>query len=356
MCCCVEITDCRGIFQCGSNKWIHNNREPMLPHDIPDGRWQKIAMDIMTYNGRDYLVIVDYYSKYADVSLLPDKTASSIIMYTKSICARHGIPEEIVSDNMPFDSREFKDFAYEWGIKTTASSPTYAQSNGQAERCVQTLKGLFKKVYVDYRDPYLALLEYRNTPVAGLQYTPSQMLMGRLLRSKLPTKQTLLQPNEVDAHRDLRCRQQRQKTYYDKSASPLQQLNRGDVVRVQRGNVCEPAVVTGPHIQPRSYLLQSQHGQLRRDRRHLYKTNEAPPLFASIDLTAAVRHATRIRRFSRTTERRAGSPARTSQHSRDAVGSRSFYQKWSYGQDSGKIPMGDFQSAVHLLITRWRYG
>ena len=117
--------------------------------------------------------------------------------------------------------------------------------------------------------------------------------MSRLLRSKLPTKQTLLQPNVVDAHRDLQCRQQRQKTYYDKSASPLQQLNRGDVVRVQRGNVWEPAVVTGPHIQPRSYLVQSQHGLLRRNRRHLYKTNEAPPLFASIDGTAAVRHTPR---------------------------------------------------------------
>ena len=269
------------------------HRETMLPHDIADGRWQKIAMDIMTYHGRDYLVIVDYYSKYPEVSLLPDKTASSIITYTKGICARHGIPEEILSDNMPFGSREFKDFAYEWGIKTTTSSPTYAQSNGQAERCMQILKGLLKKADEDGRDPYLALLEYGNTPVAGLQYTPSQMLMSRLLRSKLPTKQTLLQPNVVDAHRDLQCRQQRQKTYYDKSASPLQQLNRGDVVRVQKGNVWEPAVVTGPHIQPRSYLVQSQHRQLRRNRRHLYKTNEASPSFASIDGTAAVRHPPR---------------------------------------------------------------
>ena len=108
------------------------HRELMLPHDIPDGRWQKIAMDIMTYHGRDYLVIVDYYSKYPEVSLLPDKTASSIITYTKSIWARHGIPEEIVCDNILFGSRVFKDFAYEWGIKTTTSRPTYAPSNGQA--------------------------------------------------------------------------------------------------------------------------------------------------------------------------------------------------------------------------------
>ena len=89
-----------------------------------------------------------------------------------------------MSDNMPFGSREFKDFAREWGIKTTTSSLSYAQSNGQAERFVQTLKGLFKKADEDGRDPYLALLEYRNTPVSGLQYTPSQMLMSKLLRLK----------------------------------------------------------------------------------------------------------------------------------------------------------------------------
>ena len=88
----------------------------MLPHDIPDGRWQKIAMGIMTYHGRDYLVVVDYYSRYPEVSLLPYKTGSSIITHTKSICARHGIPEEIVSYNMPFGSRAFKDVVYEWGI------------------------------------------------------------------------------------------------------------------------------------------------------------------------------------------------------------------------------------------------
>ena len=192
------------------------------------------------------------------------------------------------------------------------------------ERCGQILKVQDKKADEDGRDPYLALFEYRNTPVSGLQYTPSLMLMSIivLLRSKLPTKQTLLQPNVVDAHGDLKCRQQSHNIYYDKCAPPLQkQLNPGDVVRAQRGNVWESAIVTGPHIQPRSYLVQSQHGQLRRNRRHIYKTNKAPPLLASIAGTAAVRrtYATCIRRFSRTTEGRADSPARTCRHTRDAV-------------------------------------
>ena len=38
---------------------------------------------------------------------------------------------------------------------------------------MQTLTGLFKKADEDGRDPYLALLEYWNTQVAGLQSTPS---------------------------------------------------------------------------------------------------------------------------------------------------------------------------------------
>ena len=102
----------------------------------------------------------------------------------------------------------------------------------------------------------------------------------------------------------------------------------------------EPAVVTGPHIQPRFFLVQSQHGQLRRNRRHLYKTNEAPPLFASIDLTAAVRHTPRASIVSPEQPRDVPAAPPEPVNTQDyAVGSRSFYQKWSYGQDSGKIPM-----------------
>ena len=244
-----EVTKCSVCMKYQQSQ----HREPMLHHDIPDGIWQKIAMYIMTYHGRDYLVVIDYYSRYPEVSPLPDKTVNSINTYTH-MCP-HGIPEEIVSDNMPFCSREFKDFAYQWDIKSNTSSPTYAQSNGQAEICVRTLKGLFKKADENGRDPFQAYSSIGTRhAVSGLQYPPSQMLKSRLLLSKLPTKQTLQQPNVVDAPGDLMCRQQRQKIHYDKCASRLQQLHPGDVVRVQRGNVWEPAVVTGPHIYAASLL------------------------------------------------------------------------------------------------------
>ena len=180
---------------------------------------------------------------------------------------------------MPFGSREFREFARDWGIKVTTSSPVYPQSNGQAERFVQTLKNLFKKADEDGRDPYLALLEYRNTPITGLEYSPAQLLMSRTLRSKLPTAEKLLQPKVVDAHDALKRRQVRQKTYYDKHAAPLAPLRPGDVVRVQRGNSWEPAIVADFCDQPRSYTIQTEQGLLRRNRRHLRKSAEHPPLF-----------------------------------------------------------------------------
>ena len=38
-----------------------NTKEPMIAHEIPDGPFETVAIDIMSFKGRDYLVAVDYY-------------------------------------------------------------------------------------------------------------------------------------------------------------------------------------------------------------------------------------------------------------------------------------------------------
>ena len=81
-----------------------------------------------------------------------------------------------MSDNMPFASCEFQAFAKEWRVKLTTSSPTYAQSNGQIEIFVSVVKQMLRKADEEGRDPYLALLAYRNTAVTGMSYSPAQML------------------------------------------------------------------------------------------------------------------------------------------------------------------------------------
>lgn len=42
--------------------------EPLLSHPVPESPWQKVGADIFTLDGRDYLLVVDYFSKFAEVS------------------------------------------------------------------------------------------------------------------------------------------------------------------------------------------------------------------------------------------------------------------------------------------------
>jgi len=248
-----------------------NSREPLIPQPLPDRPWQKVAMDIMT-KGSDYLVVVDCFSKYIEIAKLEEKTARCCIIHLKSIFARHGIPEIIFSDNMPFGSRDFKDFADEWDIVLETSSPGYPQSNGQSERAVQTVKQLLRKAEEEGKDPYLALLEYRTTPVSGMQYSPAQMLMSRSLRTRIPCSNVLLEPAVVMARDELQGRQDKYKRDFDRGTKELESLQPGDSVHVQRGKHWEPAVVTQVAEQPRSYIVDNGTHELRRNRKHLNKT------------------------------------------------------------------------------------
>ena len=128
----------------------------MIPHEtVPDRPWKKVGSDILEHKGKSYLVVVDYYSKFIETSLLRDKTAGTLVTHMKSTFARHGIPEEVVADNMRYNSSVFRSFACDWGFTVTTSSPTYPQSNGMSEKAVQTIKRILKKA----EDPYIALLD-----------------------------------------------------------------------------------------------------------------------------------------------------------------------------------------------------
>ena len=90
-----------------------NIKEPLLPHDLPLGPWQKVGADIFHFAGKHFLLIVDYFSKYPEVISICGLTAKHVVEALKSVFARHGIPKELFTDNMPFASRELRKFAQE---------------------------------------------------------------------------------------------------------------------------------------------------------------------------------------------------------------------------------------------------
>ena len=82
---------------------------------------------------------------------------------------------------------------------------------------IGTVKQLMRKALEESKDIHLALLEYHNTPVAGLKYSPAQLLMCRMPKDKVPVTSELLAPKVAkDAYPALKARQQKQKAYYDR--------------------------------------------------------------------------------------------------------------------------------------------
>ena len=110
-------------------------------------------------------------------------TSTHVSLKLKAICARYGIPEVIVSNNRPqFTSTKFQDLACELDFEHITSSPHNAQGNGHAERVVQTAKRISK-----LKDPLIA--------------SPAELLMGRKIRTTLPTLERNLQPSWPDKQR-----------------------------------------------------------------------------------------------------------------------------------------------------------
>lgn len=172
-----------------------------------------------------YLFVVDFYSKYTDIHLLKDRTTGSVITAMKSMYAQHGFPDEVIAENLPFSSNNLWHFGKNWGIQITISSPRYPQSNGMSDREIQAITKLLSKAFEDGNDQCIALLQFTNTPVSGLKESPAQLLMSRMLKSKLPTTAPLLKPQVIhNAYHKVKERWDKLKSYYDRNAKPLLEI------------------------------------------------------------------------------------------------------------------------------------
>uniref|UniRef100_A0A1B8Y8I2 Gypsy retrotransposon integrase-like protein 1 n=1 Tax=Xenopus tropicalis TaxID=8364 RepID=A0A1B8Y8I2_XENTR len=270
------ITQCEICASCGDKQ----PKETLQPHEIPDRPWSKVGTDLLTWNEKDFLITVDYYSNFWEVDYLQDTRSKTVIKKLKAHFSRHGIPDILFSDNAAqFTSEEFKQFSKKWEFEHNTSSPGYPQSNSKAESAVKMAKKLMRKAKQAGTDIYLMLLELRNIPTQGLGSSPVQRLMCRRTKTLFPITKQLLNPElAVNIKSKLKLTQNRQAQYYNKSARDLPTLQINDNVWVQ------PLDKYSKHWQKakviktlghRSYLVRTEEGKvLRRNRRHLKKTGE----------------------------------------------------------------------------------
>ena len=168
--------------------------EPLIPTKPQERPWQTVGTDFMEYRGNQYLVVVDYYSKWIVVHIMGQSTGFSTVSLVKSMFARYGIPDTVRSDNGPhFSSRTFKEFVDEYGFKHKTSSPGYSQSNGGVERAIRTLKEMLNKS----ENPHKTIMAYRATP-NELGYSPAQLFLARKIKTDLPISPQQLAPTWPD--------------------------------------------------------------------------------------------------------------------------------------------------------------
>ena len=246
--------------------------EPLLPLSPPENVWERIGTDLFHYNGTDYVVIFDYSSRWLDFKKLNSTNSGDVITVLRECFATHGCPQVLVSDNGPqYASDEFSQFAKSWGFQHVTSSPKHPQSNGVAERAVQTAKNMLKK----NTDPFLALLAYRSAPIHNGR-TPSQLLMSRILRTPVPTISKKLYPETTD----WKALQEKEREYKEryrlnfnkgKRLTHLPSLNTGDQVFVR--DRAEYGQIEERRNDPRSYDIRMNNGKtIRRNRKSLIHT------------------------------------------------------------------------------------
>ncbi|CAI7935033.1 XP_034959630.1uncharacterized protein K02A2.6-like, partial [Podarcis lilfordi] len=157
--------------------------------ETPKTPWSRVHIDLAgPFHGRTFMVVVDAYSKWLEVALMPSTTTEAVIRVLRGLFATHGCPDVLVSDNGPqFTSGTFERYLLGLGIRHALTAPFHPSSNGQAERMVRSAKEALARL--DRGDWHERVAEYlfvqHITPHAATGRSPAELLMGRRLRSPL---------------------------------------------------------------------------------------------------------------------------------------------------------------------------
>ena len=136
-------------------------------------------------NKRWLLVGMDYFTKWFKVEPLANiRDVDAKRFLWKNIVTQFGIPYALISDNgLQFDSKAFRRYYCDLGIKNRYSTPAYPQGNGQAKVINEIIVNGLKKRLDDAKEKWVeelphVLWTYRTTPRRSTRETPFSMTYG----------------------------------------------------------------------------------------------------------------------------------------------------------------------------------
>ena len=170
---------------------------------------------------------------------LPQGPWCAVTIDYLGLFARHGLPEVLVSDNVPkLVSEKFKALLKENGIKHQRVTTWWAQENGKVERQNRSILKRLQLAHAEGKDWRRELLRYmavyRTTPHQTTRQTPAFLLMGRYPRTKLPELSQPTHSDEEPRDKD-QLMKFKSKQYADASRkAKMGEVKQGDLVLMKQ--------------------------------------------------------------------------------------------------------------------------
>ncbi|XP_055605734.1 uncharacterized protein K02A2.6-like [Uranotaenia lowii] len=155
--------------------------------------WERIHLDFAgPFFNQHFLIVIDAHSKWPEIKAVRSPTTLAVIESLNELFSRCGVPETIVTDNgTQFTSEKFAALCNFNGIQHLRTAPYHPQSNGQAERFVDTMKRSKLKIKEGKGGDIAKILQtflqtYRSTPSRILKgKSPAELMIGRKMRTTL---------------------------------------------------------------------------------------------------------------------------------------------------------------------------
>lgn len=247
-----------------------SNKKPRHPErQISTTRAMEVlGMDIMKWKSKPALVTVDYFSGLVTYDPLKDETAEEVINTLNNLFSKIGLAETIISDNGPcFKSDKFQEFCDHLNIDHPTSSPHYHQSNGRAERAIQTIEKILKKAKKP-TDITNGIITYMDTPIDDKLPTPGELFFNRRINTRLgnmyhPSSLTDIEKTQLTAKR----------SQHLKPPSKEQQYHPGQPIwfTEDRTEEWKPGYIESKDIHPDSYWIvnEASNRRIRRNKHDL---------------------------------------------------------------------------------------
>ena len=258
--------------------------------EVPPHPWHMVGSDLFYFQRIDFLVVVDYFSKYLIIRKIPNSTSSAVIKELGMIFSEFGKPQIFRSDNGPcYSSQELKFFMQNWLIEHRTSSPHYPQNNGLAESMIKVSKNLIEKTVRQDLPWNQLLLDYRCTPISSEIPSPAEIQFGRKLRSSITILPSQVMNDRISKQRELIVKKEGKfytntKDFQDRiKALPFEA---GQNVWLQNSDSrkCEEAVIREKCREPNSYMVEiPATGQCFRRNSNFIKPRQSDQNSVSID-------------------------------------------------------------------------